>query len=60
MCMSKNNSSTYAGITVMLTVEGRIALAADALAAAGKARSEKRRKSLCEQAMNHLRSVTQS
>ena len=44
----------------MLTVEGRIALAADALAAAGKARSERQRKSLCEQAMNHLRSVTQS
>jgi hypothetical protein len=58
--MNKNDSSTYAGITVMLTVEGRIALAADALAAAGKARTEKQRKILCEQAMNHLRSATQS
>ena len=58
--MSKNDISTYAGITVMVTVEGRLALAADALAAAGKARSEKLRKSLCEQAMNHLRSATQS
>ena len=60
MYMDKNNISTYAGLTIMLTVEGWLALAADALAAAQKARSEERRKSLCKQAMNHLRSVIQS
>ncbi len=55
-----NSKVSSAGTIVMLTVEGRIALAADALAAAEKTRNEKRRKSLCEQAMNHLRSVIQA
>jgi hypothetical protein len=60
--MDMNNSklSTYAATTVMLTVEGRIALAADALAAAGKTRNEQRKKTLCEQAMSYLRSVVQA
>lgn len=42
---------------MMLTVKGRLALAADALAAAEKARTDQLRKRLCEQVMNHLRSV---
>ena len=57
--MSKNDISTYSGTTIMLTVEGRLALAADALAAAEKARSKQGRKRLCEKAMNHLRSAAQ-
>ena len=57
VCMSKNDVSTYAGTTIMLTVEGWLALAADALAAAEKARSKQGRKRLCEKAMNHLRSA---
>lgn len=57
--MTKNQLSTYAGTTVMLTDEGRIALAADALMAAGKSRNEKRRKALCDQAMSYLRTIVQ-
>jgi hypothetical protein len=57
--MSKNDVSTYAGTTIMLTFEGRLALAADALAAAVKTRSKQGRKRLCEKAMNHLRSAPQ-
>ena len=59
VCMSKNDVSTYAGTTIMLTVEGRLALAADALAAAEKARTKQSRQRLCEKALNHLRSVAQ-
>ena len=56
--MNKNKLSTYVA-TVMLTDKGRIALAADALAAAGKTRDEERRKALCGQAMSYLRTVVQ-
>jgi hypothetical protein len=57
--MDMNNSklSTHAATTVVLTVEGRIALAADALASAEKTRNEQQKKALCEQAMSYLRSV---
>lgn len=55
--MDNSQPSTYAGTTIMLTDQGRIALAADALSAAGKSRNEKRRKALCEQTMNHLRAI---
>ena len=55
--MDNSQLSTYAGTTVMLTDQGRMALAADALIAAGKSRNEKRRKALCEQAMNHLQTI---
>ncbi len=58
--MNNNELSTYAATRVMLTVEGRIALAADALAAAGKTRNEQRKKALCELAMRYLRSVVQA
>jgi hypothetical protein len=57
--MKKNPVSTYAETTVMLTVEGRIALATDALASAEKARTKQRRKLLCEKALNHLRCLVQ-
>jgi len=57
--MRKNDISSYSGTTIMLTVEGRLALAADALAAAEKARTKQGRKRLCEKAMNHLRSAAQ-
>jgi len=57
--MDNSKLSTYAATTVMLTDQGRIALAADALIAAGKSRNEKRRKALCEQAMSYLRSIVQ-
>lgn len=60
--MDMNNSklSTYAATTVTLTVEGRIALAADALTTAGKMRNEQGKKTLCEQAMSYLRPVVQA
>ena len=58
--MNNNKLSTHAATTVMLTDAGRIALAADALAAAGRTRNEQRRKALCEQAMSYLRSVVQA
>jgi hypothetical protein len=57
--ITKNDVSPYAGITVMLTVEGRLALAAYALAAADKTRSAKQRKRLCGQALNHLQAIVQ-
>ena len=57
--MSENDVSTYAGATVTVTAKGRVALAADALVAAAKTRSEQRRKRLCEEALSHLRSVVQ-
>ena len=56
--MGKKNSSIYAGITVTLTVEGRLALASEALAAARSTCNKKRRRNLCDQAMNQLRSLT--
>jgi hypothetical protein len=43
----------------MLTVEGRIALAADTLAAADKTRSEEQQKRLCEKVMRYLSPVVQ-
>ena len=57
--MSHSNLSTYSETTVMLTIEGRLALAADALAAAQKTDKEGRQKRLCEQAMRYLRPVVQ-
>jgi hypothetical protein len=56
-----NNSETltYSGTTVMLTIEGRLALAVDALAAAQKTRKEEQRKSLWRQAMMYLRPFVQ-
>ena len=57
--METSKGSIYRRAVVMLTVEGRIALAADALVAAAKTRNGKRRKTLCEQAVNHLRLVLQ-
>ena len=57
--MKKNPVSTYAETTVILTVEGRIALATDALASAVKARTKQRRKLLCERALNLLHCVVQ-
>jgi hypothetical protein len=60
MYMINSNASPYSGITVMLTVEGQLALAASALAGAKKTRNEQRRKRLCEQAMNYLRSVVKA
>jgi|GEM_PF-5053024 hypothetical protein len=59
MYMNNSKVSTFSGTTVMLTVEGRLALAADALAAAQKTRKTERRKSLCEQAMMYLQPVIQ-
>ena len=59
MHMSENDVSTHAGATVTVTAKGRVALAADALVAAAKTRSEQRRKRLCEEALSHLRSVVQ-
>jgi hypothetical protein len=58
--MNKSKRSSWVGTTVMITVEGRTALAADALAAAAKTRNGPRRKQLCERAMNHLRATVQS
>ncbi len=55
--MNHSKLSSGATTTVTLTDEGRIALAVDALAAAGKARSEQRRKALCEQAVSYLRPI---
>jgi len=55
--MNQSQVSARAATTVMLTDEGRIALAVDALTAAAKARNEQRRKVLCEQAMHYLRPV---
>ncbi len=60
MHMNNSKISTYSGTTVMLTVEGRLALAVDALAAAQKTRKAERRKGLCEQAMMYLYQVVQS
>jgi hypothetical protein len=58
---NKNRLSTPAAtITVNLTNAGRIALAVDALEAAGKTRNEQRRRALCEQAMSYLRPVVQA
>jgi hypothetical protein len=57
--MDKSDLSTDSGITVVLTVEGRLALAVDALAAAQKTRRKERRKCLCEQAVMYLRPVIQ-
>ena len=57
--MDPSQLSTYTATTVMLTDRGRIALGAEALIAAGKCRNEKRRKALCEQAMNYLRTIVQ-
>jgi hypothetical protein len=59
MRMKTSDLSTYARMTVTLTVEGRLSLASDALAAAKKTRNEQRRRRLCEEAVNHLRSVVQ-
>jgi hypothetical protein len=56
MSMNKSQLSTSA-TTVMITAEGRLALAADALAKAAKMSGGLRRKQLCERAMNHLRAV---
>jgi hypothetical protein len=59
--MNNSKLSTYsATTTVTLTVEGRIALAADSLAAAGKTCNDQRRKNLCEQAIKYLRPVVQA
>jgi hypothetical protein len=58
--MDDKKLSIHAKTTVMLTLEGRIALAADALAAAGKTGNEQRKKALCEQAMTYLRPVVQA
>jgi hypothetical protein len=55
--MNHSKLSFGAATTVMLTDEGRIALAVDALATARKARGEQLRKALCEQAMSYLRPV---
>jgi hypothetical protein len=55
-----NGDSDYFGTTVMLTAKGWIALAADALASAERTRNEKRRKTLCEPAINYLRFAVQS
>jgi hypothetical protein len=57
--MNNSKVSTYFGTTVMLTVEGRLAFAVDALSAAQKTRNEERRKRLLEQAMVYLRPVAQ-
>jgi hypothetical protein len=58
--MKKSNVSTYNNeAIVMLTVEGRIALAADTLAAADKTRSEEQQKRLCEKVMRYLSPVVQ-
>lgn len=60
MYMPKKNRCAYGGMSITLTIEGRLALAADAVAAARMARSEKRLKRICEEAVNHLRSIIQS
>jgi hypothetical protein len=57
--MNNSDVSTHFTATVMLTDEGRLALAADALAAVQKTRKEGRRKALCEQAIKYLRPVVQ-
>src|ERR1035437_438776 len=57
MYMNNRDISTYSGTTVMLTVEGRLALAVDALAAAQKTRKEDRGKRRCDRAMVYLRPV---
>jgi hypothetical protein len=59
MYMQETNVSNYAGTIGMLTVQGRLALAADALVAAAETGNEQRRKRLSERAMNYLRSVVQ-
>lgn len=58
--MTKNTASNPCRAILTLTVEGRLALVAYALAAAEKTRSKQRRKRLCEEAMSHLRSVVQA
>ena len=58
----KLKSNVYdAGTIVMLTVEGRLALVADALATAHNTRNEdeEHRKRLCEKVMGYLRPVVQ-
>jgi len=53
--MAHSKLASGAATTVMQTDEGWIALAVDALAAAGKPRREQRRKALCEQVVSYLR-----
>ena len=58
ICMENSTGSAYSSrTTVAITVEGRIALAADALASAEKTPNQERRRGLCEQAIHHLRLV---
>jgi len=59
MFMNNRKVSPYSGTTVMLTAEGRLALAIDALAAARKCPTEARRKRLLERAIIYLRPVVQ-
>jgi hypothetical protein len=53
--MNNTNRSPYSKTAIVLTHEGRLALAADALAAAQKTRNETRRQRLCEQTVAYLR-----
>ena len=46
--------------SIMVTVEGRIALAANALSAAAKTRNVQRRNVLCEKAVKYLQSIVQA
>jgi hypothetical protein len=57
--MDNGQLSACGATTVMLTDQGRIALAADVLITAGKSCNEKRRRALCEQAMTYLRTIVQ-
>ena len=58
--MSKNKVCAYAGKTVMLTSEGRLFLAYEAIIAAKTARSAQKRKRLCEEATNHLQAFVRT
>jgi hypothetical protein len=55
MNMDNSYIPTRGATSLTVTVKGRIALAAEALSAAAKSRSEDQRKSLCERAMRYLR-----
>ena len=55
--MKKRTTSTHAATAVMITMEGRIALAADALAAAAKPPNTARKQGLCQCALHHLRAA---
>jgi hypothetical protein len=56
-CMMNNKVPPYSERTVTLTVEGRLILAMEALAAAQKACQQKRQARLCEKAIMYLRPV---